>query len=229
MNPLAAIGGIIGFGVAGLDPFGALVVVPALATGTRRRVILLFFGTAWLTTVLTGIMLGESVQHVVAWLHNLFAVPDPVRLTVQLVAGTGLGLWATRRWARRNDTKPERTKKSILAGPTGMSLMGIFWGVSALTDPSFYGVATISASMPGILAVVAVFTGWFLISQAPLCMVVLALAAGKDSRPVQRAMALARRTARPASYVMTALLAAASILLIVNGATYLAAGVYWPV
>lgn len=229
MNPLAVIGGIIGFGVAGLDPFGALVVVPALATGARRRVVLLFFGTAWLTTVLTGIMLGESVQHVVTWLRNLLAVPDPVRLTLQLATASGLGLWAAHRWTHRNDTKPERTKRSMLAGPTGMSLMGIFWGVSALTDPSFYGVATISASMPGILAVAAVFTGWFLISQAPLCLVVLALAAGKDSRPVQRAVALARRTARPASYVMTALLAAASLFLFVNGLSYPVAGTYWPV
>lgn len=228
MNPLAAIGGIVGFGVAGLDPFGALVVVPALATGARRRVILLFFGTAWLTTVLTGIVLGESVQHVVAWLRNLLMVPDAVRLTVQLVTATSLGLWAAHRWMHRNDARPEKTKKSMLAGPTGMSLMGIFWGVSALTDPSFYGVATISSSMPSILAVAAVFTGWFLISQAPLCVVVLALAAGRDSRPVQRAVRFARRTARPAAYVMTALLAAASLFLLVNGGAYLATGAYWP-
>ncbi|MFD4324437.1 hypothetical protein ACFWQC_07370 [Nocardioides sp. NPDC058538] len=228
MNPLAAIGGIVGFGVAGLDPFGALVVVPALATGARRRVVLLFFGTAWLTTVLTGIALGESVQHVVAWLRNLLSVPDPVRLTVQLVTAIGLGLWAAHRWAHRNDARPEKTKKSMLAGPTGMSLMGVFWGVSALTDPSFYGVATIGASMPSLLAGAAVFSGWFLISQAPLCLVVLTLAAGKDSRPVQRAVALARRTARPASYVMTALLATASLFLVASAAAYLATGTYWP-
>ncbi|MFJ9388444.1 hypothetical protein ACIRON_06480 [Nocardioides sp. NPDC101246] len=228
MNPLAAIGGIVGFGVAGLDPFGALVVVPALAGGARRRVILLFFGTAWLTTVLTGIMLGESVQHVVAWLRNLLNVPDPVRLTVQLATGTGLGLWAARRWTHRNDVKPEKTKRSMLAGPTGMSLMGIFWGVSALTDSSFYGVATISASMPSILAVAAVFTGWFLISQAPLCLVVLALAAGKDSRPVRRAVSFARRTARPASYVMTGLLAATSLFLLLNGLTLPVTGAFRP-
>ncbi|MFE7223850.1 hypothetical protein ACFU7D_03595 [Nocardioides sp. NPDC057577] len=228
MNPLAAIGGIVGFGVAGLDPFGALVVVPALAGGARRRVVLLFFGTSWLTTVLTGIMLGESVQHVVAWLRNLLGVPDPVRLAVQLATATGLGLWAARRWTHRNDTKPERTKRSMLAGPTGMSLMGIFWGVSALTDPSFYGVATIGASMPSILAVAAVFTGWFLISQAPLCLVVLALAAGKDSRPVQRAVSLARRTARPASYVMTGLLAATSLFLLLNSLTLPVTGAFRP-
>lgn len=228
MNPLAAIGGVVGFGVAGLDPLGALMVVPALAAGARRRVVLLFFGTAWLTTVLTGIVLGESVQHVAAWLRNLLTVPDPVRLTVQLVLATGLGLWAAHRWAHRNDPKPEKTKKPRLAGPVGMSLMGIFWGVTALTDPSFYGVATISTSMSSIVAVTAVFTGWFLISQAPLCLVVLALAAGRDSRPVQRALGFARRTARPAAYVMTALLAAASLFLLVNGSTYLATGTYWP-
>jgi hypothetical protein len=100
--------------------------------------------------------------------------------------------------------------------------------VSALTDPSFYGVATISASMQSVLAVAAVFTGWFLISQAPLCLVVLALAAGRDSRPVQHAVRLARRTARPAAYVMTALLAASSLFLIVNSGSYLATGTYWP-
>lgn len=228
MNPLAAIGGTVGFGVAGLDPFGALVVVPALAAGARRRVILLFFGSAWLATVLTGVVLGESVQHVAAWLRNLLSVPDPVRLTVQLVLAVSLGLWAAYRWAHRNDTKPEKTKKPKLGGPVGMSLMGTFWGVSALTDPSFYGVATISASMQSLLAVVAVFTGWFLISQAPLCLVVLTLAAGRDSRPVRRAIGFARRTARPAAYVMTVLLAAASLFLLVNGGTYLATGTYWP-
>ncbi|GGU43576.1 hypothetical protein [Nocardioides albus] len=228
MTPLAAIGGIVGFGVAGLDPFGALVVVPALAAGARRRIILLFFGTAWLATVLTGMVLGESVQHVAAWLRNLLLVPDPVRLTVQLVLAAGLGLWAAYRWAHRDDTKPEKTKRPKLAGPVGMSLMGTFWGVSALTDPSFYGVATISASMQSMLAVAAVFTGWFLISQAPLCLVMLTLAAGRDSRPVQRAVSFARRTARPAAYVMTALLAAGSIFLVVNGVAYLATGTYWP-
>ncbi|MEI7057666.1 hypothetical protein WBG06_17715 [Nocardioides sp. CCNWLW239] len=229
MNPLAAVGSVVGFGVAGFDPFGALIVVPALATGARRRVILLFFGTAWITTVLTGIVLGESVQHVVDWLRNLLDVPDPVRLTVQLAIATGLGLWAAHRWAHRNDTKPEKTKSSMLAGPTGMSLMGIFWGVTALTDPSFYGVATISASMSSLVAVAAVFTGWFLISQAPLCLVVIALAAGKDSRPVRHAVALARRTARPAAYVMTVLVAAISLLLLVNGMTYLVTGTFRPV
>lgn len=228
MNPLAAAGGVVGFGVAGLDPFGALVVVPALAAGARRRVILLFFGTAWITTVLTGIVLGESVQHVVAWLRNLLDVPDPVRLTVELATAAGLGLWATHRWLRRNEVKPESTKKPKLAGPVGMSLMGIFWGVTALTDPSFFGVASISAGMSSLLGVVAVFTGWFLISQAPLCVVVLALATGRDSRPVQRAVALARRTARPAAYVMTGLIAATSLFLLANGLTYLATGTFRP-
>ncbi|MEU2199221.1 hypothetical protein [Isoptericola sp. NPDC019482] len=228
MSTLAVVGSVFGLGVAGLDPFGALLVVPALAAGARRRVVLLFFATAWLTTVLTGLVLGESVQHVVAWLRDALSVPDPVRLVAQLVAAAGLGVWAARRWVRRHDPAPER-KRSVLAGPVAMSLAGIFWGVSALSDPTFYALATVGASAPSLLAGAAVFTGWFLVSQAPLCLVVLALAAGKDSPPVRRAVALARRTARPAADVLTALLAATAVLLAANAATFVSGGAYWPV
>lgn len=228
MNPLAAIGGVFGLGVAGLDPFGALIVVPALATGTRRRVVLLFFGAAFLTTVLTGVVLGESVQYVSAWLGDGIAIPDPVRLVVQLFAGACFALWATRRWARRNNVSQEKGSKSILAGPVGMLVAGIFWGVSALTDPSFYGVATIATGLQNTLGFVLAFSGWFLVSQAPLCLVVLTLAAGRGSRPVQCAVAFAQRIARPAGYAMTALLAVVALLLILNGLTYLGGAGYWP-
>jgi len=228
VNPLAVIGSVFGLGIAGLDPFGALIVVPALAAGARRRIILLFFAVAWFTTVLTGLVLGESVQHVAAWMRDAIAVPGPVRLVVELVAAAALGTWAVRRWVRRNEPRAP-SRRPLLAGPVAMSLAGTFWGVSALSDPTFYGLAAVASNTPSLVTAAAVFTGWFLISQAPLCLVVLALAAGKDSRPVKRAIALARRTARPAGHVMTILLALAALLLVANAGTYLINGLFWPI
>lgn len=227
MNAWAITGSVVGLGIAGLDPLGALMVVPALAAKARRRVVMLFFTTAAFFTIATGLVLGESVRHLTAWLENL-TVPAPVRLAVQLVAAAGLGWWAAHRWVHRKDPKQEKGR-SVLAGPVAMSLAGTFWGVSAVTDPSFLALAAIDSRIENLLVSVAIFAGWFVVSQAPLCAVVLALAAGRDSAPVRRSLALAQRLAAPTAVILTFLLAATAGFLILNAVTYLTGGAFWPV
>ena len=225
MSALAVIGSVVGLGIAGLDPIGALMVVPALAARAKRRVVMLFFGMAALVTVATGLVLGESVQYVTAWIENL-SVPVVARMAVQVVLAVALGWWAVYRWVRRKDPKSE--KKSLLTGPTAMSLAGAFWGISAVTDPSFLALAVIDSRISSLLASVLVFTGWFLVSQAPLCVVVLALAAGRNSLPVRRALALAQRLAGPTKILMTLLIALAAACFAASTVIYLLTGAFWP-
>ncbi|HLS92056.1 MAG TPA: hypothetical protein VK015_00915 [Microbacterium sp.] len=227
MNPLAVVGSVIGLGVAGLDPVGALMVIPAIAAGARRRVVMAFFLTSAVVTVATGLILGESVQLLTRWLADL-TIPDPVRLLAQLVAAAALGWWAVHRFNHRNDPEDDK-KKSALGGAVGMTLLGAFWGVSAVTDPSFLALAAIDSQIDSVLASVAVYVGWFVVSQAPLCVVVLTLAAGRNSAPVQRAIAFARRLAKPTDAILTALLALAALLLVLNAATLAVAGAFWPI
>ncbi|WP_431710741.1 hypothetical protein [Glutamicibacter uratoxydans] len=190
MNAWAITGSVVGLGIAGLDPLGALMVMPAVMAGVRRHVVMLFFTTAAFFTIATGVLLGESVQYVVSWLENL-TVPVSVRLAVQIVTAAGLGWWAIYRWIHRKDPKQEKKSKTVLVGPMAMSLAGTFWGVSAVTDPSFLALAAIDSRIGNLLVSVALYLGWFVVSQAPLCAVVLALAAGRDSAPVRRSLALA--------------------------------------
>lgn len=227
MNALKIAGSVLGLGLAGLDPVGALMVVPALAAGARRRIVMLFFGTAAFFTITTGLVLGESVQYLTTWLEAL-AIPGPVRLVIQVVVAAGLGWWAVDRWSHRKDSKPEK-KRSVLAGPVAMSLAGTFWGLSAVTDPSFLALAAIDSRIENLLVSVAVFTGWFVVSQAPLCAVVLTLAAGRDSTPVRYSLALAQRLATPTAVILTLLLAVSSVLLLLNACTYLSGGAFWPI
>lgn len=227
MNVAGTIGGVFGLGIAGLDPIGALIALPALASGARRRVIVIFFTAALVTTVATGVALGESVQYVIAWLTEVLTVPDPLRLTLQLAGAAGLGYWAARRWRDRNKPKPEK-KKPHASGVAGMGLLGIAWGASSLTDPTFFGVAAIGATLPGVVPAALAYAGWFLVSQAPLAAVALTLAAGRDSAPVRRVSTIARRLARPTSHMFTALLGLAAIALAINAVTYLLAGSFWP-
>jgi|GEM_PF-5761001 len=227
MNLPTAISTVVGLGLLGLDPFGALIVISSIATGVRRRVVIVFFATALVSTVLTGFLLDESVQHINAWITSTFTVTPSVRATVQLLATVGLGLWTAHAWKHRNQQRKD-SKATVLAGASGMVLLGIFWGVSAITDPSFYGITALSAASESIAFAVAAFTGWFLVSQAPLTLVVLTLAAGKNSSAVRRAISLAQATAKPARYTLAILLAIATVALALNTLTYVANGTFWP-
>ena len=60
-----------------------------------------------------------------------------------------------------------------------------------MTDPSFLALSAIDSHNDNLLVSVVLFLGWFVVSQASLCAVVLALAAGRDCAPVRRSLALA--------------------------------------
>lgn len=227
MNAIEIAGSVLGLGLAGLDPVGALMVVPALAAGARRRIVMLFFGTAAFFTIATGLVLGESVQYLTIWLESL-TIPGTARLVAQVIVAAVLGWWAVHRWSHRKDSRPEK-KRSVLARPVAMSLAGTFWGFSAVTDPSFLALAAIDSRIENMLVSVAVFAGWFVVSQAPLCAVVLTLAAGRDSKPVRYSLTLAQRLAAPTAVILTLLLVASSVLLFLNAVTYLSGGAFWPV
>lgn len=227
MNPGALIASVIGLGAAGLDPVGALLVVSALAAGARRRDVMLFFATSALFTIAAGVLLGETVQFVIDWVGGL-AVPDGVRLTVELAGAATLGWWAAHRWRHRSDPRPIKKKRSVLAGPFAMALAGAGWGITAVTDPSFLALIAVDSRVENLLVSTAVFTGWFLISQAPLCAIVLALGAGRDSPLVARALAMTQKLVAPAAVFLTVLLALTSLLLAVDSASYVLSGQFWP-
>lgn len=229
MNPFAATVSVLGLGLAGFDPFGALIVLPALAMGAKRRVVVLFFVVSGLATVLAGVLLGQSVELIFAWLAENLAIPAPARAALQVLAAGALGYWAVRRWNARHEPPKERRKKPFLAGAAGMSLAGLGWGVGALTDPTFFGVAGVTTTFQSTLEVTLAFTAWFLVSQAPLVLVVLALAAGRDSWIMRRVGALAEKLARPTSYLLTFTLAILALALAANAVSYLASGAFWPV
>lgn len=227
MTTLSILGSVVGLGVAGLDPVAPFVVMPALAAGVRRRTVLLFFVTIGVFTLATGLALGSSVQFLTSWLETLI-IPTSVRLVGQALAAVGLGAWAAYRFAHRRETSSGK-KTSLIRGPVMMILLGALWGVSSTADPSFLALATIDSQNDDLVASLAIFAGWILVSQLPLGCLMLALMAGRDSAPVQRALGMIQRLAAPAAMILTAALAVASVLLVVNIATFLTEGSFWPV
>lgn len=228
MNTFAALTATVGLGLAGLDPIGALMIIPAVLSGTRRRVIALFPLFTVVATLVTGLVLGESIGLIVDWLRRTFSISDTSRGVLQIVVAALLALWVIRKLRKRDESDRPKTRKSLMSGPFGLSMVGVLWGVASLTDPSFFGVAAIAAGR-GLIEASGLYLLWGVVSQAPLVVLMVALVAGKNSHPVQRAMEWAEKSAKPAGNLMTVLLGAVAVLLVANALTFFVAGTYWPI
>lgn len=180
MNLFAIISGTVGFGILGLDPIGALIALSYLATGGRRRVVVVFFTLAAVFTLLTGLALEPVIHFGNVALHWLTTVHPAARIGVEVAAALALGVWAY-----IDITQPAKTatvKKKRKAGLWMMILLGVWWGVSAATDPTFYGPVALGRSSGGRLGVLLACALWFVLSQAPLVALMVGLSRGKDSR-----------------------------------------------
>ncbi|QTX04374.1 hypothetical protein [Agromyces archimandritae] len=225
MNPLAAVAAAAGLGLAGFDPFGAFIAISALAAGGRIRAVLAFFVTAAASTIVVGTLLGETVHAVTAWIATNIVVPDPLRFGVQVVAALALAVWTVLR-IRRGTRAASKDRRRTGAGIWAMMLLGLLWGVSALTDPSFYAVAALPVG--GLWAMAGLITVWFLVSQSPLVAFTLVLGAGRRSAPVRRMTEFIGRLAGPSAVLMTVFLGVAAVLIAANAATWPITGSFLP-
>lgn len=93
MSTGALAGSVVVLGLAGSDRLSALLEVPALAAGAKRRVVMPFSSTVafFVFTVAAGLALGESVSRVIPRLQEL-GVPDWSGAALVLSAGAGLGI-----------------------------------------------------------------------------------------------------------------------------------------
>lgn len=228
MNLVAALSATLGLAVAGLDPIGALVIIPAVLSGTRRRVIALFPIFTVAATLVVGLLLGESIGFVLDWLRNAFSMSDTTRGVLQLVVAVLLAVWVVKKLRTSEEPEAPKVRRSLLSTPLGLTLAGTGWGAASLTDPSFYALAAIASSEPLWLAGV-MYLLWGTLSQAPLMVLMIALIAGRNSHQVQRAMDWAEKSMKPAQTVMTVLLGVLAVLLAANALTYFVGGAYWPI
>lgn len=222
------LGATIGFGVAGLDPVGALIVAAAISKGTSRVSVLAFTLSSMLVTVVVGVILGESVSRLIAIAVSYISIPDGVRWWLQLAIAIAFIWWAVLRLRSRNaPDKPAR--KSRGSSISAMLLAGALWGVAALSDPTFYGVAALSIKTPGIVLPCLLVAVWFVVSQLPLMAVTVAFTVSADGASVQKLIARTQKFSRSLTPVLTVMILLVALALLVSCAIFLATGQYYPV
>ncbi|SDB79830.1 hypothetical protein GA0111570_10199 [Raineyella antarctica] len=230
MTSWQVLGACVAMAIAGFDPFGALVLLGAVARGTSRRAAVAFTVASAAVIVAAAVALDLLAYAVLP--HGLPHVPSIVWGSLEAAAALGLLAWGLRRLlSRRNDghqapTDPDAEGASRRRRGTGtgaMTVAGAAYGLTVLGDPGFWGlVALVHRLQAGPALGIAAL--WWLLSQSPLVALAIAIAFGAGE-PVGRWMRRSwSRIAGPLGRVGTAAILLGGLVLAADVVLWLVTG-----
>ncbi|MDO5619022.1 hypothetical protein [Kocuria sp.] len=214
-------------GLAGFDPAPFLIALGALGAGARRRSILTF------TTVLVGgtavwglllsSLLGPRIRDV-HWLH--LARSGNVAAWIMLALGTVLLAWGVLRLLRAHRLRrrpqshkiqdtPEGSNPKEAKKSRGLTVIALGFVAVVAGDPAF-DVQVVQAGSAPLPLSAAGWVLWAALSQFPLVILTVAVAAGRYRRLAQIMRAGWLRAAPAVNALATALILAAGLLLAVD-------------
>lgn len=210
---------LLGLGIAGLDPLGALIVAAALAAGSTRRAVSAFLVASTVTTVAVGGLLGRAIEPLLSSLGNLLNFPDAVWVAINILLVAVL-VWALARFWRRQDRadRSDSEPKRRAAGLSTWSLAGagVLFGLSMLTDPTYYAIIALGTRVEGWLVPVLVVALWYLISQSPLFVVVASSFLGLHEQVAARLQDFWARSKPYVSWIIKVAILLAVVVLVAD-------------
>ncbi|MGB3954424.1 MAG: hypothetical protein WBL05_03955 [Brooklawnia sp.] len=212
-----------GLGVAGFDPYGALLVGAALARGASRWAALVFLLTSAVAPIGLGVLAGRVVGPLVSTVESWLQLPGMVWAFVALAAGVILG-WAVlrlRRGARPETPQQHRTRGSSVGA---MALAGLAFGLTALLDPAFYAIVSVTARNSDVLVHLVGLVIWFVVAQWLLIGLVAVSLFDRQRTAAARLERAWTRNAARIHRVVTVVGLTAGLLLVVDGLGYLVTG-----
>jgi hypothetical protein len=209
----------LGLGLAGLDPAGALVAAGALAGGARERHVAAYGLVCLLGTVAFGTALSLVIGPRVADVDWGALATSAGAGLVEIALGLGLLAWGTAR-AWRPATRAPKPRSPRGTGPVALVAVAVLFVLSAILDPTFVSLAVLAGRGEPFWSVLAAQAIWVAVSQAPLVLLLSAMAGGKHERFVARFRSFWERV-RPA---VGRLVTTAALLV---GAFFVLDAVWW--
>jgi hypothetical protein len=174
----------LGLGLAGLDPSGALFAVGALGAGARERHVVAFGLVTLLGTAAFGTVLSLTVGPRITDLDWGFLFSSPGAL-IEAALGLVLVAWGVAR-ARRPATRAPKPRSPRGRGPAVLLAFAVLFALMAVLDPTFDALVVIAGRGEPFWSVAVAHSIWIVVSQAPLVLLLAAMAGGKHERFVAR-------------------------------------------
>ena len=170
----------LGLGLAGLDPSGALFAAGALGAGARERHVVAFGLVTLLGTAAFGTVLSLTVGPRITDLDWGFLFSSPGAL-IEAALGLVLVAWGVTR-ARRPATRAPKPRSPRGRGPAVLLAFAVLFALMAVLDPTFDALVVIAGRGEPLWSVAVAHSIWIVVSQAPLVLLLAAMAGGKHER-----------------------------------------------
>lgn len=212
----------VGLGIAGFDPFGALLVAGALSIGASRWAALSFTLASAVVPISLALVAGHTLGPVIAAIEQRVQLPASVWVVVTFAVGVAMIGWAALRLLRPPVERVEHAPRNVSAN--AMALAGLAFGVTVLADPPYYAIIAVVSRNPDPAARAVAIVIWFLLAQCLLIALVVAAFTGSHRRAAEWLRRAWHRASPAINRTITIALLAAGTLLVADGLWYLATG-----
>ena len=161
---------LLGFG--GFDPVGAVLIMAALAKGTKKKQVYLFSLMALLSTVVFGLIFSYGTSISLNYFINIMNhIPDMAYVFTGFLISIVCVAWFIRStFLKGNKERVDDQKESKFMKFSKRSMP-----LAGLSDPTFWAVVALSAKEGNILLTILCLTIWMLLGQIPLYTLVVSL------------------------------------------------------
>lgn len=162
-----------GLGIAGVDPFGALIAIGAMTSGASRKTVVIYGLITLIGTALLGIALSLFVGAQLENIGGILDQDDEVWLAVESALGAVLIVWG---FSRFFNPRPDNPRGQEAKGTSLAALIATtpFLFLSSLVDPTFLGITVIASQDASLLGVILAHVVWNLFAQSPLVALLVA-------------------------------------------------------
>lgn len=182
---------IIGLGIAGIDPVGAILLFSAIYSGAGRSKIIALTVSAFVATVAAGVMITLASSQLVA-----VADFESGAIWAYLEIGVAIliGYWLIRGSKSDHGFEKKKEKQQSLGETIPAYIFtGVVFAATAVIDPTFFATAVVIADTNDVFVSIIAFTIWTLISQFMLFGLFAAHLLGLDQRLINVTMGLWER------------------------------------
>ncbi len=219
--------GILGLGLLGIDPLGAIVASTAIAAKVKKSRVLLFGLTYFSGTVIIGVVMSILGQEAIDFVQSF--IPDdfsPAWAILNLLIVLIISGWLLIRFLKRNKPKKTPKKKTLLGGVWQIIAVGLIFAASSLTDPTFYAVIILAAESHNILSMIGLHLLWVCVCQLPLILITGAYYLNIHQKLLSKSAKLWRLHRQKFIVVLYLIAILICLLLLADSAVYLVSGQY---
>lgn len=177
---------IIILGLSGMDVLGLFVATYALSKNSKRKDVYIFSLTILLMSVLLGLLFSKVLSFSVNYFTNILDyISGMLYAIISFILGLVLLYWFLIRLVNeekidKNEVKKEGFFVSFIK--KDLFLVSVLFSLWIITDPTFWGIVTITSMSNNYILDIISFVIWIILSELPLYILVIFMLINKDQK-----------------------------------------------